>query len=161
MTRSLVLLVSLLAASLPGCCTIRCGPQAAGTSATALGGIIGTVERLIDADNTRDLEAVLSCYTDDVVWLPPGDAPVQGKLAVSARYESLFAACVIQLTLEITEASADGRTGFAWGTTRGTITPVGGGAAIPVDDKFLAVLREEDGHWRVARLAWSPSGHAP
>ena len=127
-----------------------------------MAGIIGTVERLIDADNARDLEAVLTCYTNDVIWLPPGEAPVQGKEAIRARYESLFASFDIAFTLEIAEASGRDGVGFAWGTTRGSITPRAGGAAIPVDDKFLAVLREEaDGRWLVARLAWSPMQHAP
>jgi uncharacterized protein (TIGR02246 family) len=150
---------ALLAASLAGCCTIVCTRR--GPPADSMGAIIGTLQRLIDGDNARDLETVLSCYTDDVTWLPPGEPPLSGKDAIRARYEKLFAGFRVEFTLEIAEASADGAAGSAWGTTRGAITPVDGGEPTRVNDKFLAVLRCEDGTWRVARLAWSPQQHAP
>jgi uncharacterized protein (TIGR02246 family) len=150
---------ALLAASLAGCCAIVC--RAKSPPAEAAGSVVGTLQRLIDGDNARDLETVLSCYTDDVTWLPPGEPSLHGKDAIRERYEKLFAGFTVEFTLEIAEATTDGSTGYASGTTHGTLTPAGGGEPMQVNDHFLAVLRCEDGTWRVARLAWSPQQHAP
>src|SRR5262245_14011482 len=134
MDRLRVLLSACLVASLAGCCTICRKPveSSPGTPAEARASIVGTLQRLIAADNARDLEAVLACYSDDVTWLPPGEPPVSGKDAVRARYGKLFAGYHLDFTIEIAEAHADGLGGSAWGTTHGALTPVGGGDAVPV-----------------------------
>lgn len=115
-------------------------------------------DRLLAADNARDLEGVLAGYTEDVVWLPPTGGVISGKAAIRPRYETLFSDFEVEMASQIVEARAadNGQLGFVRGTTGGTLTPVGGGAAVPVNDKFLAVVRCESGEWLVSHLAWSP-----
>src|SRR5262245_43925080 len=154
-----VLRAACLAASLAACSSPRHPPT--GTPEHARDAIVATLERLIVADNMGDLETVLSCYADDVIWLPPGEPPVSGKDAIAARYGKLFGGSRLEFDVEVAAASADGTVGSAWGFVRGTVTPVAGGDAVQVNDKFLAVLRWDGAAWRVARLAWSPQEHAP
>lgn len=144
--------VSVAAATLAAACAGRQGPSCP-VSATA---VSASVERLVAADNARDLEGVLSSYVDDVVWLPPAGPALQGKAAIRPRYEELFSRYAVELTSDTVEASAVQDLGFVRGSTRGTLRPLGGGAAITVDDKFLALVRCERGTWRVSHLTWSP-----
>ncbi|HEX5012176.1 MAG TPA: nuclear transport factor 2 family protein [Planctomycetota bacterium] len=154
-----VLLAACLAANLAACSSP--GHPLPGTPDHAKAAIVATLERLIVADNACDLETVLSCYTEDVIWLPPGEPPVSGKTAIAARYGKLFGSSRLELDIEVADAFADGTVGSAWGFTRGSITPVAGGDRTEVNDKFLAVLRWDGSAWRVAQLAWSPQAHAP
>ena len=41
---------------------------------------------LIAAGNRGDLDAVLGCYTDDVVWAPPWGDGMRGRDAIAAHY---------------------------------------------------------------------------
>lgn len=119
------------------------------------------VERIVAADNARDLAGVLAAYTDDIVWLPPNGDMLRGRAALRARYEPLFAGFQPHMAVEVVDARSSGVMGFAWGYVKGSLTPVEGGDAVPVDDKFLAVVRHEDGEWRVARLMWGPREDEP
>lgn len=47
-----------------------------------------TVEKYIDGFNKTDHEQILSCLTDDVVWLIPGHFHVKGKPAFDGEIEN-------------------------------------------------------------------------
>jgi uncharacterized protein (TIGR02246 family) len=138
---------------LGACC---CGPS---QGATESAGVREAVERLVAADNRRDLAAVLAGYTEDVVWLPPGEEPLRGKAALRSRYERLFADFGVAMEIEVVEARCEGLNGWAWGRVRGTLTPVAEGETVRVDDSFLALARREGGTWRVSQLMWGPRAH--
>jgi ketosteroid isomerase-like protein len=104
---------------------------------------------------------VLAGYTADVIWLPPGGETLHGKAAIRARYESLFSRFSVSLSSEVVEARAEGGLGFVRGLTNGALTPIDGGAPTVVDDKFVALVRCEEGVWRVSHLMWSPRGQVP
>lgn len=116
------------------------------------------LNRLLEADNARNVEAVLAGYTDDVVWLPPTGDVIEGKEAIRARYETMFAAFAVDMTSEVFEArtAGSGEIGYLRGTTHGTLSAVNGGAITRVRDKFVAMVRCESGTWLVSHLMWSP-----
>jgi len=118
------------------------------------------VERLIAADNSRDINRVMLCYTDDVVWMPPDGEPLLGKKAIRPRYEALFSTYILDLTVEFDEARADRELAFVRGRTGGKLTPLDGSAPKTVDDQFVALLRRERGGWRVSHLMWTPRAGA-
>jgi uncharacterized protein (TIGR02246 family) len=118
--------------------------------------VAAVVEGLIAADNARDLDRVLASYSEDVLWLPPAGEPIAGKAAIEARYRQLFSTFELALSVEVAESRAAGSWAYVRGWTRGSLTPTGGGPAVAVDDKFLAVLACRAGRWAVARLMWSP-----
>jgi uncharacterized protein (TIGR02246 family) len=114
------------------------------------------VERLIAADNSRDIHRVMLCYTDDVVWVPPDGEPLAGKEAIRPRYQALFSTYILDLTVEFDEVRADRELAFVRGRTGGKLTPLEGGAPKIVDDRFVALLRREPAGWRVSHLIWTP-----
>jgi ketosteroid isomerase-like protein len=55
---------------------------------------IRAIRALNDAINRRDIEGILACMTDDIVWdttTPPDGQRFEGKSAVRAAGEALFA----------------------------------------------------------------------
>ena len=146
---SLLLGIGLLSCS----CHVRDARLACSSSFAV---VAAAPQHLIARDNARDLLSVLTGYTDDVVWLPPSGDVLQGKQAIRARYEQMFSQFAIAMSAEVMEAKADGAVGFARGSTNGVLTPVGGGTPVAVKDKFLALVRCENGIWRVSHLMWSP-----
>jgi uncharacterized protein (TIGR02246 family) len=135
-------------------------------AATTAGGaepgreVTAVVESLIAADNARDVERVLSHYTDDALFLPPNREPYGGKPALRDRYTSLFAANEVAFRVVISETEMSGALAFVRGEIVGSVTPLDRSKpATPVRDKFLMVLRRQpDSGWKVARLMWGPVG---
>jgi ketosteroid isomerase-like protein len=142
-----------LAASL-GIALIACGsPPAANSCDTSAAAVARAAEYLIARDNARDLAGVLAGYSDDVTWYPPQDPPLHGIEAIRPRYEDLFSHFAVALRSNVLEASANGDSGFIIGTTQGTLTPLAGGQAVEVNDRFVAIVRcgavrrHSDGAW--------------
>ena len=108
----------------------------------------------LEANNRRDLEGVLAGYPDDAVWLSP-DQGLVDRSAFRQRYASLFRDRRPAYTAEIVEAHSDGELGYVRGRIGGTLTPLDGSPARPVNDTFLALTRCESGRWRVSHLTWS------
>ena len=146
--------VALTAPSIAACATSRTDvTKGCDTSSSA---VSAAADYLIGRDNARDLVGVLAGYTDDIVWLPPSGEPVTGKDSIRGRYEGLFSRFKLDLHSTTLEAFAGRQIGFVRGSTNGTLTPLVGGPAIPVNDKFMAIMRCEAGVWRVSHLMWSP-----
>ncbi len=99
--------------------TLRCEPSAAAIRAA--------IQRLIAADNARDLPQVISMYTQDVVFLPPTGEEVTGRQAVEARYQRLFATQAPRIRMEIAETRLSDDWAFVRGVTQGTLTSVSSG----------------------------------
>ena len=117
------------------------------------------IEALIEADNRGDLEAVVACYGDDAVLIPPGDPPVSGKEAIRERYRKIFAESKLRVRLEPAETRVADRWAFSRGVASGTASPVqskGGSETRSIHDDYLMILRKgDDDAWRVSRLIWN------
>lgn len=100
---------------------------------------------------TRDLEAIVSYYTDDVIVLLPNMPAVVGKEAARELNRSMLA---IQLSVkwqpERVEAARSGDIGYARGTY---VLTVRGPDGAPVTDKgnYVEIWKKQaDGSWKVA-----------
>ena len=114
------------------------------------------VRELIAAGNRGDLDAVLGCYTDDVVWAPPWGDGMRGRDAIAAHYRTLFAghAMHLEVVIELERSVRDGVEVRA--LVRGQVVPRAGGDPVVANDRLVATLRREGGAYRVAHLAWQP-----
>jgi uncharacterized protein (TIGR02246 family) len=114
-------------------------------------------EGILDADNARDLHAVLAFYAADAVLMPPNEQPVRGRAAIEPRYSDLFGGYQPELQGKIEDLRVAGDWAFAAGRTRGRMRPVEGGEARLVDDAWVMILaKEATGRWRITRLIWHP-----
>lgn len=136
------------------------GLASCATTAEHEDSILDAVHRIIAADNARDLDAAVACYTPDAQWLPPQEPPIVGREALRARYAPMFASFQPAMKLTIDETWELGDTAVVRGSTSGELRSLSGGAPRVVDDKYIMVLRRDaDGVWRILRLMWSPNRH--
>jgi len=129
-------------------------PRQADSTAMASAAVSAVIQHLIAADNSRDLETVLTLYTDDVVFLAPTGDIVIGKPAIRQRYQRMFQDFQPHLSCVIAEVAVSGRLAFVRGTNKGYLDPISGGPATAVNDNFVAILSSQGSAWRVSRLIW-------
>jgi uncharacterized protein (TIGR02246 family) len=114
---------------------------------------------LSSADKAGDITAVLSHYAEDAMILPP-DAPVlAGQAGVRSFYETMFQLFrVDNVSFDADEIHITGDWAFAQGFINGQLTPKNEGTPPrKLHEKFLMVLRSEEGAWKIYRIMWNSS----
>jgi len=135
----------LLGANLAGCASSRSAQTP-----------VMVMQSIIDADNAGDIDAAASCYTDDVVWIPPQGELVIGKSNVRDRYARMYGQYDVELSATYEETEVADTLAYVRGITQGRLIPRNGDDPVHVHDRFLGICRKHDGRWRVARLMWMP-----
>jgi uncharacterized protein (TIGR02246 family) len=112
---------------------------------------------------TRDLERIVSYWTDDAVIYTPGEAAVAGKEAIRKYVGASLAlpGFAISWTPTGAEVSKSGDLGYTIGTNAITL-PVARGGRTTVEGRYVTVWRkEQDGRWRCVIDTWNPAPAAP
>ena len=109
------------------------------------------------AQNTGDIESIMSLLTDDVIMLWANEPIKEGKEAVrnsiladhkENTYENTKATVV--------EVRLAGDWAFARGTWSGTDTPKAGGESMQFIGKWIDIFeRQPDGSWKVSRSMYN------
>ena len=96
-------------------------------------------QRVIDAWNEQDVERVVACYTEDLVYLDANTrGPVRGRTAFARYLSKLFAAWKMHWTIKEFHSFADRRGGaFLW---RARLQPAAGGETVEIDGMDLGLL---------------------
>ena len=100
-------------------------------------------QRVLSAWNVQDVDEVLSCYTEDCVYLDPNTrGPVLGHEALRRYLGKLFERWKMHWSLREFFPFADGSGGgaFLW---HAQLTPAAGGKTAEIDGMDLVVLRGE------------------
>lgn len=125
------------------------------TVTTAAEAIAALHQDAVPLFNAKDVDALLELWTDDGVYLPPGEPALHGKDAIRGYYER-FQGTVESLVSDEIEVAGD------WAYERGSVTvlapPASGEGAGPtrVSAKYLDIWRRQpDGSWKVARAIWN------
>ncbi len=103
--------------------------------------------------NSGDVKALLSLFMKDPVLMPQGQPSVAGKRAIRSLYKPLFEGYTIKGNGTIVEIEVSGDLGYFWSRYTITAAPKGGGEQIKSKGKSLFIVkRQDDGHWKIARL---------
>ena len=96
-------------------------------------------KNVLDAWNRHDVEGVLSCYTEDCVYLDPNtDGPVNGHKAFRKYLTRLFEQWQMHWTLrEFYLFSEEEGGGFLW---HAELTPVKGGSTVEINGMDLVMV---------------------
>ena len=100
----------------------------------------------LDASKVGDTKTVLSLMAEDVVFLVPGQPPMQGKSAFAAAQGALRDAS-IDATSEVQEIQVFGEAAYAWTKLTVVLTPRGDGASVKRSGNTLSVLKKQNGSW--------------
>ena len=133
------------------------GPTARSRAATA--DLDKAIAAFNEALRTNDAATFMSFVADEVVMMPPGEAPVRGKEALRAWYTAFLSQyrtsslTLTQREVLVGEGFAVEMGSFEWG-----LVPAGGGASVVDRGSYMQVWkRQPDGQWRFAREVWNSS----
>jgi uncharacterized protein (TIGR02246 family) len=103
------------------------------------------------ADNTGDLDLMMSLWTEDGVRMAPDAPAVVGKTRIREAEKPMFEAMKNKLTLYPEQTLVSGDLAFSRGVAVLSMTPKAGGKTTTIKAKYGTVLvRQKDGSWKVA-----------
>lgn len=107
----------------------------------------------MSATKTGDTQMVLNLMTDDVVFLVPGQPPMDKRtFAAAATAQSGPQQLDIDGKSEIQEIKVFGDWAYMWTKLTVVVTPPGG-AAMTRAGHTLSILKKQNGKWLLARDA--------
>ena len=119
------------------------------------------IGQFIAAYNAKDATQVSRLFTDGGAVLPPNASTVRGTENVRIYYTKRFDQGASDLSLQAQTVAGSGGLAFASGDYRLTMAPPGGTAQRD-RGKFIFILRDVNGQWRLDHLMFSsdfaPSG---
>ncbi len=112
------------------------------------------VKAWLDATHAGDVNTLMSLMTDDVVFMVPGQPPLEGRDAYREALEAMLANGAIEASNEIDEIAVFGDIAYCRSRLRVVVTTRHGDLPIERRGHGLSILRRgEDGAWRMARDA--------
>jgi uncharacterized protein (TIGR02246 family) len=112
------------------------------------------IERWISATREGDVDAVLQLMSPDVVFLMPGQPPMQGRDAFAKSLRMVLAENVIVSHSEIDEIAVSGDMAYCRTRLSVTVTSQHGKLPLQRSGHTLSILRKGgDGKWLLTRDA--------
>jgi uncharacterized protein (TIGR02246 family) len=105
---------------------------------------------LVTAVKAHDLEKVLALYAENSAFMPPNAPLLRGKEPLKAYYDGLFTKGA-ELQMDVEEVAGSGPLGYEAGSY--TVTYPADGSRDR--GKYLRLLRNVNGEWRVEKTIWS------
>lgn len=106
---------------------------------------------------SRDVEKVVTLYTNDGVILAPHFEANMGVKMLRASYSRIFSTVKLEITFHIEEivVMSEGLWAFARTTAEGTKTMLSTGEMEYHANQELFILRSEEKEWKIARYSFS------
>ena len=129
-------------------CASDDGPDTQADEA-AIDAIWSTYVSSLESD---DIDSWLSLWTDDGVQMPPNEPPVIGKDQLRSRNGGALEIFAVEIDITNQEFGIAGDWAYSRGVYTATFAPKDGSEPIPVDGKFMTILkRQADGGWKIHR----------
>ena len=107
--------------------------------------------QFMDAFSKRDIAALGALYAADAEALPPGLAPVRGRLPIQDMWKGLLSMPVGRMQLTTLEVDGNGAT--AWETGRYTLMATNGSTMD--QGKYIVIWKHGPDGWQIYRDMWS------
>jgi ketosteroid isomerase-like protein len=104
---------------------------------------------LESAFNAKDIDKILTLYTENSVFMPPNKPLLRGRALLKGFYDSLLAGG--SKDLKITSGDVAGQGPLAYES--GSYSMMNGN--VPDRGKFLFILRSMNGTWKIEYTSWS------
>lgn len=115
----------------------------------------------VDALNADDLVNLLALMADDVVFLNPGQAPID-RDGFAAAFRAAHQQAQIECKSELEEVVVYSEIAYTRSRDSLSVIPVEGGEAMLLSGHRITIYRKElDGRWLLARDAHTLSTVAP
>lgn len=107
--------------------------------------------------NSNDTNAILDLYGQDPVFMPQNAPALEGREAVRAGYEQVFATIRLNVRFEIHEVQELGDIAWARTSSAGRTRILADNAEVAEGNNELFVFRREQGAWRIHRYLFATS----
>lgn len=133
------------------CVVTACRPNDR-SDAEAVAAIAAAREAFWAAHGQGNAQALADLVTEDAILFAPGAEAIEGRDAIRAAAEGMFAALTVtDLRIESTDLQVHRPLAYELATYSETLTPKGGQPS-PARGRYLIVWRQgADGRWRVHR----------
>jgi len=101
------------------------------------------------AFNAKDVDKILALYTENSVFMPPNKPLLRGRPALKQFYDGLMSSG--SKDLKITPGDVAGHGPLAYES--GSYTMMNGN--VPDRGKYLFILRNMGGNWKIEYTSWS------
>ncbi len=114
------------------------------------------IEHVGEAWKAGDWNTLAGFYTDDTIWMPPGEAPLHGKDALRAWVEPIWNDyTVVELSMPSEEIVVIDDWAYERHIESLMISRVGGEPTQYYLKGVRIFRRGEDGSWKIARYIWN------
>ena len=114
---------------------------------------------LLRAVNTSDLEAVMDSWDPSGTLMPPGNASVQGHLAIRAYFDELFRHNRLEFAFTSSQVNVDGALAVERVVYSATVWALEQGSSQRDRGKGVHVYRQQEGGaWKLVMDIWNSDG---
>jgi uncharacterized protein (TIGR02246 family) len=114
-------------------------------------------KRFMETFELGDAAGMATLYTENGQLLPPNTDIVSGRQGIQAFWQGAIDMGIKAMKLETTELEEHGDTAIAVGK----YTLSGEGDQVIDSGKYVVILKQEGGQWRLHRDIWNTSMPAP
>jgi uncharacterized protein (TIGR02246 family) len=114
-------------------------------------------KRFMETFERGDAAGMATLYTENGQLLPPNTDIVSGRQGIQAFWQGAIDMGIKAMKLETTELEEHGDTAIAVGK----YTLSGEGDQVIDSGKYVVILKQEGGQWRLHRDIWNTSMPAP
>jgi ketosteroid isomerase-like protein len=108
---------------------------------------------IVAAFNAQDVDGIINLYSAESLFMPPNSPSMRGHEAVRSYYRGLMEEGAAKLEMASDEINGFGPVALQTGTY---VLQVNGGGKLSRDrGKYLRVLRNTGGTWRIEKTIWS------
>jgi len=137
-------------------------------SSTTQKEILELLNKYANAIKHKNVDDLLSTWTEDGVWLPPLVPPVRGREALKKIFGHIFslAADRSEMTFEPFAFYSDSNAGdspqiiYSYGELIGTLE-MKDGNVLTLPQKYSAVFHLINNEWKMAVACWNVTGEPP
>jgi ketosteroid isomerase-like protein len=129
------------------------GPRQAEFTRADREAVLKTNSDIVVAFNAQDVDSIIPLYSPESLFMPPNSPSMRGHDAVRSYYKGLMEEGSPTLQMESDEIAGFGPVALQTGTY---VLQVNGGGKVSRDrGKYVRVLRNTGGTWRIEKTIWS------
>jgi len=118
------------------------------------------MDRYAEALRSNNLEAIVSLFTADGVYIRPDFEPVIGHDALRAAYRHVFETLAVRVAFDIREVEIAGDMAWLRSTSSGTVKELKTGFETRDAYNQIVVFKQARGIWRIRNYIYAPANAA-
>ena len=108
------------------------------------------------ANNSGDIDKLVSFFTDNAVNIPPNEPALIGKEAIRDWFQQFSDKFTMEQEGTVEDVQVSGDLAFTRGTSTTILTPKAGGESPKINGRWVTIYRKQsDGTWKCICNIWN------